>query len=52
MKHTYVSHADKLIGHVDMTGASLNPRIKEILANKLLTFEIKVLANSFCIIVG
>ncbi len=48
---TYARHADKLVGHVDMAGivASKN---KEKLANKLLTFAINGLANSFSIIVG
>ncbi|KAI9550903.1 hypothetical protein GHT06_001750 [Daphnia sinensis] len=48
---TYVKHADKLVGHVDMAGI-VEAKDKEKLANKLLTFAINGLANSFCIIVG
>lgn len=48
---TYVRHADKLIGHVDMTSI-VELKNQEKLANKLLTFAINGLANSFCIIVG
>ena len=48
---TYVKHADKLIGHVDMAGI-VEPKNQEILANKLLAFAINSLANSFCVIVG
>jgi hypothetical protein len=48
---TYVRHADKLIGNVDMTSI-VELKNQEKLANKLLTFAINGLANSFCIIVG
>ena len=48
---TYVRHADKLVGHVDMAGI-VETKNEEKLANKLLTFAINGLANSFCIIVG
>ncbi|EFX64126.1 hypothetical protein DAPPUDRAFT_118526 [Daphnia pulex] len=48
---TYARHADKLLGHVDMAGI-VKAKNKEKLANKLLTFAMNGLANSFSIIVG
>jgi hypothetical protein len=46
-----MQNVDKLVGHVDMAGI-VEPKNGEQFANKLLTFSINGLANSFCIVVG
>jgi hypothetical protein len=46
-----MKNVDKLVGHVDMAGI-VEPVNGAKLANKMLTFAINGLANSFCIVVG
>jgi hypothetical protein len=48
---SYMKNVDKLVGHVDMAGI-VEPVNGAKLANKMLTFAINGLANSFCIVVG
>ena len=48
---SYMKNVDKFVGHVDMAGI-VEPKNNQKLANKLVTFAINGLADSFCIIVG
>lgn len=48
---SYMKNVDKVLGDVDM-GGIVTPKDNEKLANKLLTFAINGLADSFCIIEG
>ena len=46
-----MKNVDKFVGHVGMAGI-VEPKNNQKLANKLVTFAINGLADSFCIIVG
>ncbi len=47
---SYLMNSDQFIGQVNMGKmVALSPRKRKILANKMLTFAINGLSNSFCI---